>query len=84
MAKQVTVEYKCEEDCHTFTEECYLLDDFDNIYIDADDESGIICLGTVEENSVLLGVRYFGLVMFEDEDGLFGLLPEQIISIKER
>lgn len=83
MAKPITVIYTCEDGCHTYTEDVLLLEEDDPIYTNHP-VHGLTPIGKFGENETKLGVIEAGIVMFEDQDGLFGLYPEHIISIKER
>lgn len=75
MSRKVRVTW-VPEGCSEITEECLLLDEDSPIYIDGPK-------GPIQINNNVL--NYFAKqnrVVFEDEDGIFGLHPEQINEIE--
>jgi len=78
MAKLVSLTWKSGG--RIIEEDCYLVDDADEIFIAGSD----LPISVITKDGVgnTVGAIAGGRVMFEDEDGLFGLLPEEIVSIE--
>ena len=79
MGKQIELTYK-NEDGETVTEECLLIEEEDPIFIAGCTEP----LAIVTDKGVghSAGILMEDRVLFEDDEGIFGLRPDQVLNIK--
>lgn len=79
MAKKVELTWKTQESV-IVVEECMLIDEDDPVYIASTGE--VLSMIDIEGVGTHAGMLMAEMVVFEDDVGLFGVPPENVIYIK--